>query len=307
MKEKLKKVGKILLKIVIILTSPVWFIWKVLFVRKPEKKFKNMPTRIKVWRVIRSFVTKPLKFAVFLFIIGLEVVIVYKVRYSPVTYVITRSSVQNYYLKEETVTEKFLGIKPVMAAPLQNHREEFKTTFAYIDEWDLSAKNKAYVLLDATLTKRMVEYIDDETLTYLLTKFNTDETFREDVRFSIDNINKTLSRGLREIPTDLDFGDATLNSLMSPITSISSVAVDYRTILDAAMPIFDYALKESSVKKNSMHFDQEDLDFGLDLILYYSKGASLEELEDQLGVVTHTETTTSVVRITNDVTTIVED
>ncbi len=301
MKEKVKKVGKILLKIFIILTSPVWFVWKVLFVRKPEKKFKNMPTGIKVWRVIRSFVTKPLKFAVFIFIIGLEVVALYKVRYSPVTYTITRSSVQNYYLKEESVTEQLLGIHSVLAAPLQNHRDEFKEAFSYIDTWDLGAKNKAYVLLDATLTKRMVEYIDDETLTYLLNKFNTNETFREDVRYAVDNINKILARGLREIPTDLDFGDATLNSLVSPITSVSSVAVDYRTILDAALPLFDYALKESPVKKHSIHIKKDDLDFAIDVLIYYSKGATLEELANKLGV-TYVEektiTTTNVSTIT---------
>ena len=188
------KVLKVIKMILLIITAPIWFPWKVLFVRKESKKFKNVSTPKKVFRILRSPITKPLKFMIFLTIIGIELVLVYKVRYSPVTYTFTRASVHNYYLKGDTSKNKLMGIPSVKAVDVNDYYDELKIAFNYIDKWDLDSKNKMYVVLDADITKIGFKYMDRKSVEHVLNRFNTDEQFREDIKYIAKNVNKIISR-----------------------------------------------------------------------------------------------------------------
>lgn len=92
-----------------------------------------MSTSKKIFRILRSSITKPLKLLIFFVIVGIEIVCLYKIRYSPLTYTFTRMSIHNYYLKGETNT-KLIGIPRVNAASINEYADEIKIAFEYIDK-----------------------------------------------------------------------------------------------------------------------------------------------------------------------------
>lgn len=249
--EKFKKIIK---KIFIIITSPIWFFWKLLFVRKPEKKFKNMSAGVKTFRIVRSFVTKPLKFALFLCIIGLEILIVYKVRYSFITYPFTKSSVEHYYVDKN---------------------DSFGTAFDYIDTWNLNEKNKMYVILDSDASKLLFEYAKEESINNLLNKFNEEETFRENVKYVTTNMNSILSKLLRDVSNE-EINDSDLQFL-KPIIQVGSYTSDYAATLNVLGSIGNLVVKEYNVPKNSLELSEEEVDELFNALVTYNKGKSLEE------------------------------
>lgn len=280
-KTKSSKVGHIIKIILLIITAPVWLPWKVLFVRKESKKFKNISTPKKVFRVLRAPITKPLKFMLFLMIIGIELVIVYKVRYSPVTYTFTRASVHNYYLKGETSKNKLMGIDSVNAAQVSDYHDELKMAFDYIDKWDLDSKNKMYVVLDADITKIGFKYMDHKSVEHVLNRFNNDEQFREDIKYIAKNVNKIIARAVKEFPEAVPYAED-FNIILVPATKAVSAGVDYRAILD----IFGVAAKTIISDANfneSYEADDEALemiDASIDMIIKFSRGASIREAYD---------------------------
>ena len=281
MQNTLKKIGHVLLKIFIIITSPIWFFWKILFVRKPEKKFKNVSMPKKVFRIVRAPITLPLKFICFMFIISLEIVVIYKVRYSYVTYPLTRSAVYNYYTKGVTKIDSLMGIKPVYAVDINDHKEEFKKAFSYIDKWDLDSKNKMYVALDAEVTKLSFKFIDDKTTSYILNKFNTDEVFRENMHNIVKNINSLIRRFIREYPEQVPFDD--FDFIINSVASVGSLSVDYRQVLDIAGSILKFMIKEYNVEITEMEIPEEDINIMIDAATTYSKGKSIKETYDYLN------------------------
>lgn len=278
--EKVQKVLNVIWKIIKIITSPVWFPWKVLFVRKEERKFKNVDTKTKVFRIVRSPITKPLKFCVYIFIIFIEVLAVYKIKYSPVTYVMTRSSVHNYYLKEPSATDRLLGIENVSAVELADYRDDFKKAFDYIDKWNLSEKNKMYVVFDANITKMFFEYASDDMTHYLLNRFNTDESFRDDMRLIAKDINKILSRLLKEFPKEVPYYHD-FDIILNPVLAVSSTAVDYRAILDVCGSVAK--MMESDLSQDTSHYDDEELNLIVDTVTTYAKGSSIKETYDYIN------------------------
>lgn len=279
-KENVKnnRVLTIIKWIFIIITSPVWFPWKVLFVRKEHKKFKNVSTPIKVFRIVRSPITKPLKLMIFLMIIGIEVIVVYKVRYSPVTYTFTRSSVYNYYLKGEN--KKLMGIDNVNAASVEYYHDELKEAFSYIDSWDLDSKNKMYVVLDADITKIGFKYMDRRSIEHVLNKFNSDPEFREDVRYIAKNVNKIISRAIKEFPETVPYDD--FDFILIPVSKAASVGVDYRVILDIFGSSAKQVINDYEVNDNYEADDEtiEMIDASIDMVVRFSKGSSIREAYD---------------------------
>lgn len=255
----------------LIITAPIWFPWKLLFVRKEGNKFKDVDSSTKVFRLVRSPITKPLKFVVFLLVIALEVLIVYKVRYSALTLPFTRRSVQTYYLGNNTRIE---GITEEENDIIQS---EYQKVFDYIDKWNLTEKNRMYVLLDSEAVKLSFKYIDAETITYILNKFNNDEVFRNDVNYFVANINQTLSRIIKEAPKDqLD----RLQNFLGPITGITSLVMDYAEAVDILGTVFNWAVGEYQLKENSIHVSPNDLETSMRAGIDYSKGKSLNEVKN---------------------------
>lgn len=272
------RVLKVIKMIFLIITSPVWFPWKVLFVRKESKKFRNVSTPKKIFRIVRSPITKPLKFMIFLMIIGIELVLVYKVRYSPVTYTLTRASVHNYYLKGETSSNKLMGIPSVKAADVGDYHDELKTAFDYIDEWDLDSKNKMYVVLDADITKIGFKYMDHKSIEHVLNKFNNDQQFREDVKYIAKNVNKIISRAVKEFPDAVPYYED-FNIILVPATKAVSAGVDYRAILDIFGVAANTVISEGDINESCEADDEmiEMIDASIDMVIRFSKGASIKE------------------------------
>ncbi len=295
MQDTLKNVGHILLKILIIITFPIWFFWKILFVRKPEKKFKNVSMSKKVFRIVRAPITLPLKFICFMFIISLEIVVVYKVRYSFATYPLTRMAVYNYYTKGVNKIDSLMGIEPVYAVDINDHKEEFKKAFSFIDKWDLNSKNKMYVVLDAEVTKLSFKFIDDKTTSYILNKFNTDEVFREDIHNIAKNINSLIKRFIREYPEQVPFDD--FDFIINSVASVGSLSVDYRQVLDVAGPILKWIIKEYNVEITETEIPEDALNMMIDAMTVYSKGKSIKETYDYLNEI-YTQNNTTVIEST---------
>ena len=271
MQDTLKKVGRILLKILIIITFPIWFFWKILFVRKPEKKFKNVSMPKKIFRIVRAPITLPLKFICFMFIISLEIVVVYKVRYSFATYPLTRMAVYNYYTKGVNKIDSLMGIEPVYAV------------------------DKMYVVLDAEVTKLSFKFIDDKTTSYILNKFNTDEVFREDIHNIAKNINSLIRRFIREYSEQVPFDD--FDFIINSVTSVGSLSVDYRQVLDVAGPILKWIIKEYNVEITETEIPEEALNMMIDAMTVYSKGKSIKETYDYLNE-KYTQNNTTVIEST---------
>lgn len=281
--KKNNKVFNIFRMIFLIITAPVWFPWKVLFVRKESKKFKNVSTPKKVFRILRSPITKPIKLMLFLMIIGIEILVVYKARYSPVTYTFTRMSVHNYYLKEDSRSSKLMGLTNVNAAEVSDFHDELKEAFDYIDKWDLDSKNKMYVVLDADITKIGFKYMDNRSIEHVLNRFNTDATFREDIRYIAKNVNKIISRAIKEFPEAVPYAHD-FDMILVPATKAASAGVDYRAILDIFGVAAKQVLNDSSYEVNENYeADDEDIamiDASMDMIIRFSKGASIKEAYD---------------------------
>lgn len=277
-KKKRITIGYVIKLILLVITSPIWLPWKILFVRRKGRKFHEVSTSVKVFRILRSPFTKPLKFALFVFILFIEISLINKIRYSPITYTITRSSVHSYYLKENN-NKKLLSLsEDVYAIELEKHYDEFKTAFAYIDEWSLTEKNKMYVILDSKAVKYVFKYAADEDITYLLTRFNTDENLRTDIKDLVKNINKLISRGLGEVDALLSEESREVRILLDPFTIIGK-NLDYTVFLNTAGNMIE--LVESQSNPSTMKPNrQDDLEEMIDTIIKYSKGATLKELGD---------------------------
>lgn len=256
------KVWKIIKLILLIITSPIWFPWKILFVRRKGHKYKDMSTGIRVFRIIRSPITIPLKFILYLCIIGLEVLIIYKVRYSFITYPITKGSVQTYFLKSDFIAD--------------NQKEELQKSFNHIDNWDLDSKNKMYVLLDSYVAKSFLENSNNQTLDLFLDKFNNDNHFRENVHDIAKNVDKTVSRAIEDMSSNVDNDE--LNTVLGASASIGAKTIDYRQALD----ILGEGIKiigEEELK--NIEIDEKNIDETISSIASYSRGASIEELTKQ--------------------------
>ena len=260
--EKTNKIWKIIKTILLIITSPIWFPWKVLFVRRPGNKFSEVSTSKKILRIVRSPITKTLKLALYLCIIGLEVLLVYKARYSVLTYTFTKKSVQSYYLNSKEDAS-------------DDYTESLKQAFDYIDDWDLDSKNKMYVVFDSDIMKTTINSLPEDTSKHFLDRFNDDEEFRSDIKDVAKNINDTLSRAVKELPETIESDE--LNSVLKPITTVGSAAVDYRVVLDAAGTFATTAMKETDMDITKVDLKPNELDASLAMIINYSQGMSLEE------------------------------
>lgn len=254
------KILKVLKTILLAITSPVWFPWKVLFVRKKGNKFSDVSTGKKIFRLVRSPITKTLKLALFLCIIGIEVLLIYKVRYSIMTYPLTRSSAREHYLKDELP---------------EDYSKELSTAFDHIDDWDLDSKNKMYVILDSEIVKMSLEHTDDNTAKDLFNKFNENAEFREDVRYATKNINDILSRAVKELPSSLDSDE--LNTVLEPLATVGSSTIDYKVALDVLGATVKTYAKEEGLDDEKIKVDSQTLDSTIDMIINYSKGMSLKE------------------------------
>lgn len=267
---KLKTENKILAvlkKVLLIITSPIWFPWKLLFVRKPGQKFSEVSDKEKTFRLLRSPITKPLKLLVYLFIILVEVLVVYKVRFSPLTFPLTRNSVRDHYLTPNELIEEH----PITA-------DELTTAFEYIDTWDLDTKNKMYVIFDASIVKWAFRYASYDTTTYILHKFNTDEVFRNDIHYIVENINSIFSRAIRELPSELSADE--FDFILNPLATIGSTVTDYRAVLDLTGPMGTTATEKYNLREHGTNFAPTDINKTLAMIIDFSKGTSLSAALD---------------------------
>lgn len=256
-----KTIVKIIKKIFIIITSVVWFPWKVLFIKKEGNRLKDIDGAKKVFRIVRAPFTKTLKFLIFLAIIGLEILIVYKIRYSILSYPLTKSSVENYYLSNEKMNEE--------------EKESLREMFSHVDDWDLDSKNKAYVIFDTKLIKTGFQQIDSATRDLFIDKFNDDEDFREDVHYLTKNVDHILSRAIKELPKSID--DDSLNAVIAPLTNVGASAIDYRAALDILGTVSDTLMKDGTISDIDIELDEKELDSTMDMLIKYAQGMSLEE------------------------------
>lgn len=220
---------KLLKKIFIIITAPIWFPWKFLFFRKEGRKFQEVDDKTKIFRIIRSFFTKPLKLFIYIFIIILELTCVYKIRYSVITYPLTRLFVHNYYL-EENQTAKLLGLKYVQARSLDNYSSDLQIAFSYIDTWDLDSKNKMYAIFNSELMKVFFEYAQPPVINHLITRFNNEENYREGIHKLVKNINKLIPQTVKELTRGGENNE--IVQIIGSLTSVSLYALDFNALLD---------------------------------------------------------------------------
>lgn len=262
-----EKVLKVIKLILLIITSPIWFPWKLLFVRKEGNKFNEVDPKTQMFRIIRSPFTKTLKFIVFIFVILLEVLLVYKIRYSPITYPLTRNSVRGYYLNENRIN---------IEGADENYKDEFEIALDYIDTWELNEKNKMNVILDSDIVKNSLKYTDNETISYILTKFNNDAEFREDVRNFVKNINSTITRFINELPEN-EFNR--LNNFLGPIITVSSWAIDYAGALDIGGAVFNWAVNRYNIGEKSLHATPANIEKAIKTGIDYTNGKSLNTVK----------------------------
>lgn len=273
--KKENKIWKVIKKILLIITSPIWYPWKLLFVRKEDNKFKNVDKKTKIFRIVRGFITKPLKFAVYLLIIALEITLVYKLRYSVLGYPLTKSKVRNYYASENAVDYQANEGMPVFH--VSKHKDEFSKAFDIIDDWSLSEKNNMYVVLDSELVKIGFSYLPDENLSYILEKFNTDEEFREDMKYISNNINSILTSSIKDIKDDID---SDLTSAIDPIVNAGSYALGTRQMLDIAGTVGKKLLNGNDKKIDTASVS--DVDNVIKLLDYIASGDSLKTAYDKI-------------------------
>ncbi len=258
MNEILSTIKKILKIAFLTITIPFWGPWKLLYGFKKKQK--------------ESYALKPLvntlKFFVFLIIIVLEFFAFHKVLYSPLTYPITRNSVRSYYLN---------GSKLELEGIDKDKVDDFDKMLSYIDTWELDEKNKMNVILNSNLMKDVLKYTDNTTIYYIIDKFNNEESFRNDLKTFIKNIDKNLSRFIKEIP-DKDM--ERLNTFLNPIIAVSSWAIDYAGALNIGGAVFDWAVDKYSIREKSLSVSGTDLEKGIKTGKDFDKGASLKTVTD---------------------------
>lgn len=274
MAEKIKKICLNVLKWV---TSPIWFPWKVLFVRKPEKKFKVVDRKTQIFRLVRSPITKPLKFIVFLLVMVLEVSSVYKAKnFLGAPFI--RSNVHNYYMNE------------LLDDMDESKRNEFASKyddmFQKVDEMSVQAKNNFYAIMDSDVFKAVLSSAKPEVTEYVLDKFNEDEKTRDIIEYNVKNMNTIIPKYINEflsdtecVPKNSDLGDdiarpvdgnceeITSTPLYATILSLSSRTIDTNMLLDLAGTVMK---SEQCVgcKDIGSHVSTKDIDDGL-LVLEY--------------------------------------
>lgn len=254
MNKIIDTIGKILKIIFLTITIPFWGPWKLLygFKKGEEKSYSLLP------------LVNTLKFVVFLMLIILELFAFHKVLYSPITYPFTRNFVRNYYLNGSILEAE--GID-------KNKIDSFETMLGYIDEWEIEEKNKMSVILNSDFMKDVLKYTDNTTIYYVLDKFNNDEVFRDDLKAFIKNIDKNLTRFIKEIP---DEELERLNTFLNPIIAVGSWAIDYAGALNIGGAVFDWAVNKYNIAEKSLHVNSFDLEKGIKTGNDFNDGASLE-------------------------------
>lgn len=63
------KVWQKIKPIFLFVTFPIWYPWKLLFIKKEGNKFKDVDSQTKIFRIIRAPITKSLKLVCYIFII----------------------------------------------------------------------------------------------------------------------------------------------------------------------------------------------------------------------------------------------
>ncbi len=263
MQKVMKNIWKVIRTVLLAITSPVWFPWKLLFGRKGGENEANDPLK-----VIGHALLNVAKLAVFMIVIFMELLVIHKIRYSPLTYPMTRNSVREYYLMDNTLELEGFD---------EAEKDGFEKMLDYIDGWDLDEKNKMTVILDSTLVKDAIKYTDNDTVYYIVDKFNRDGAFRERFRRAIKNIDATVTRFIKEIPEN-DF--ARLNDFLNPIISVSSWALDYASALDIGGAVFDWAVGEYDIRAKGLSASVIDIEKAIKTALDYSEGASLNTVSN---------------------------
>lgn len=254
----LNKVWKVVKVILLGITSPIWFPWKVLFVRKKGRKYSEVPTNVKIFRILRSPFTKTLKFCVYLLIIGVEIIAIYKVSNSFVSYPIKKRNVQSYYLDY---------------ASQNSNKEEFETSFLYIDDWSFKAKENIYTFFDSKIVKKIFENANEDTVNHFLNRFNNDKEFRDNVESLVANSNALVSRTVKEYKDKIDAGS--FQSTANMIVNTTSYVVDFNMLFDVMDTFLDY-IPESSL--NELYLIEPNMvDTFFDACFNYNNGQSLEE------------------------------
>lgn len=254
MNKIIDAIGKILKVIFLTITVPFWGPWKLLYGFKKEQKesYTLLP------------LVNSLKFVAFLVLIILEFFAFHKILYSPITYPFTRNSVRNYYLNENKLELEGIDKDKV---------DDFEKMLAYIDEWDLDEKNKMNVILNSDFMKDVLKYTDNQTIYYVIDKFNNEESFRNDLKVFVKDIDKNLTRFIDEIP---DEELNRLNAFLNPIIAVSSWAIDYAGALNIGGAVFDWSVKEYTIAEKSLHVSGADLEKGIKTGKDFNNGASLE-------------------------------
>ncbi len=243
-------VWKVIKTILKWLTSPIWFPWKVLFIRKEEKKFKNVSAGTKIFRLLRSPITKTLKFLVFILILLVELSIVYKVM-NFITAPLVRANVQEFYLDEDV--------------------DAYNDMFDVIDEQEMVVKNNFYSILDSDVVKTSLTNIDDDAELYLIQSFNEDDIFQEAILYNVENLNEVIPNIIESYDDNLD---------NAPLFLIPVVA-DTNMILDSIDGVFNILIEEegtdifneidinsAEVLVNAMkYYHQNDYDFSVSLLV----------------------------------------
>lgn len=275
--EMAEKIKKICLNVLKWITSPIWFPWKVLFVRKPEKKFKVVDRKTQIFRLVRSPITKPLKFIVFLLVMVLEVSIVYKAK-NFLGAPLIRSNVHNYYMNEllneidETKRDEFAS--------------KYETMFEKVDEMSVQAKNNFYAIMDSDAFKVVLSSAKPEVTEYVLDKFNEDEKTRDIIEYNVKNMNTIIPKYIKEFlsdtecaPNNPDLSDSiavpaggnceeiTSTPAYATILSLSSRTVDTNMLLDVAGAVMK-SEQCAECKDIGSYVTTKDIDDGL-LVLEY--------------------------------------
>lgn len=252
------KIWKVIRIILLGITSPIWFPWKVLFVRKKGRKYSEVDTKTRVFRILRSPLTKPLKFCVYLLIISAEFLVIYKASNSFVSYPFKKSSVQSYYLNY---------------ASMNNYKEEFEKTFDYIDDWSFSAKGNMYTFYNSKVVKTIFEKANPDTVNHFLNKFNNDKEFRDNIESVVTNSNKLVKRLVSEYKDEIDAGP--YQSTFDMIVNTTSYVVDFDMLFDIADTVLDYV--DESDLNELKKLEPNMVDALFEASFNYNNGQSLED------------------------------
>ncbi len=214
----LDNIKKVVLAILKWGTSPIWFPWKVLFVRKPGKKFNEVDTKIKTFRVVRSPITMPLKFLLYVFIILVEVLIVYNVK-TLLSTPFVRDNVQKYYISNNT--------KDLDKSQKEKLEAKYEEMFSKIDKMPSKAKKNFYAVMDSSVVKTVFKNADAEVQEHLLDRFNNEEDVRKSIEYSAQNMNTLIPK---YISGSIDEDDTPAGLAVA----LTSKTIDTNLILDIA-------------------------------------------------------------------------